>query len=251
MSQSSMSQLPCKSYWSNKLLELKPHSTSQGWRWLSPTGSTEIGFQKDNAMQLMLMWLGERKWKLHGPWKVVSQCEKNLKGIGSRVSDKETKNQPSSCVDNIFPRVPGLLIVSNICKYQYVTTIYSWCGLLQEVDEKSKGYEENGVGWWERRQSSYFSPVLPLPPIILDVMMIVMTMTMIMMMISDIWWWIIINDNDKDDGKENAEPPSEPAWPCPHCRWWPRALPPPWQDFWQHLPPDHHHHCYHLQNLNL
>ena len=144
MSQSSMSQLPCKSYWSNKLLELKPHSTSQGWRWLSPTGSTEIGFQKDNAMQLMLMWLGERKWKLHGPWKVVSQCEKNLKGIGSRVSDKETKNQPSSRVDNIFPRGPGLLIVSNICKYQYMTTIYSsWslgCGLLEEVDEKSKGY---------------------------------------------------------------------------------------------------------------
>ena len=183
-------------------------------------------------------------------WKVEM---KNLKGIGSRVSDKETKNQPSSRVDNIFPRGPGLLIVSNICKYQYVTTIYSWCGLLQEVDEKSKGYEENGVGWWERRQSSYFSPVLPLPPIILDrvVMIIVMTMTMIMMMISDIWWWIIINDNDKDDGKENGEPPSEPAWPCPHCRWWPQAQPPPWQDFWQHLPPDHHHHCYYLQNLNL
>ena len=130
MSQSSMSQLPCKSYWSNKLLELKPHSTSQGWRWLSPTGSTEIGFQKGNTMQLMLMWSGERKWKLHGSWKVVSQCEKNLKGIGSRVSDKETKNQPSSRVDNIFPRVPGLLIVSNICKYQYMTTIYSTMFLM-------------------------------------------------------------------------------------------------------------------------
>jgi len=55
---------------------------------------------------------------------------------------------------------------------------------LQE--EKSKGYEENGVGWWERRQSSYFSSVLPLPPIILDRVVMIMTMTMIMMVISDI-----------------------------------------------------------------
>ena len=64
---------------------------------------------------------GKYKWTLM-KWKEVQETQKDLKGIGCGISDKETKNEPSSGVKDVLP--PSLLLILGWIKDHF----HAWKG---------------------------------------------------------------------------------------------------------------------------